>query len=341
MKVLMTADAVGGVWTYALELANALARRGVAVSLATMGARLGEDQRRELRVSAVERVFESTFALEWMPEPWTDVARAGEWLLGVAADAGPDVVHLNGYAHAALPWPSRPLVAAHSDVLSWWQAVRREPAPPEWSRYRAAVEEGLCAAGLVVAPTRAMLSALERHYDFHTDRRVIPNGRGPQPRRQKEPYVAAAGRFWDEAKNLCALERAAPRLAWPIRYAGAAGRQPATEVQELLAGASIFAAPARYEPFGLGPLEAALAGCALVLGEIASLREVWCGAALYVDPENDDALTSALTRLVEDDALRAEYGERASARAREYTPERMADAYLEAYALLATEAVAA
>ncbi len=31
--------------------------------------------------------------------------------------------------------------------------------------------------------------------------------------------------------------------------------------------------PARYEPFGLSVLEAALSGCALVLGDIPSLRE--------------------------------------------------------------------
>ena len=40
MKVLMTADTVGGVWTYALELAGALAPHGVTVALATMGAGL-------------------------------------------------------------------------------------------------------------------------------------------------------------------------------------------------------------------------------------------------------------------------------------------------------------
>jgi hypothetical protein len=37
MKVLMTADAVGGVWTYALELSGALARHDIEVVLATMG----------------------------------------------------------------------------------------------------------------------------------------------------------------------------------------------------------------------------------------------------------------------------------------------------------------
>src|SRR5690242_5747891 len=37
MRVLMTTDAVGGVWTYGLTLARALAARGVRVALAAVG----------------------------------------------------------------------------------------------------------------------------------------------------------------------------------------------------------------------------------------------------------------------------------------------------------------
>ena len=38
-RVLMTADCVGGVWTYALDLAESLGDFGVEVLLATMGQR--------------------------------------------------------------------------------------------------------------------------------------------------------------------------------------------------------------------------------------------------------------------------------------------------------------
>src|SRR5436190_23853133 len=37
-RVLMTADTVGGVWTYALELARVLCEQEVEITLATMGA---------------------------------------------------------------------------------------------------------------------------------------------------------------------------------------------------------------------------------------------------------------------------------------------------------------
>src|SRR4051794_27365470 len=98
MRVLMTADAVGGVWTYALELAHAL---DAEVTLATMGPRPDDDQ---LAAVGTLEHRHCDFALEWMPDPWADVERAGEWLLRLAEEVEPDVVHLNAYAHAALPW---------------------------------------------------------------------------------------------------------------------------------------------------------------------------------------------------------------------------------------------
>ena len=63
------------------------------------------------------------------------------------------------------------------------------------------------------------------------------------------------------------------------------------------AAAAIYALPARYEPFGLSVLEAAQHGCALVLGDIDSLRENWDGAALFVDPDDAGALAASWARL--------------------------------------------
>jgi len=123
-RVLLTADTVGGVWTYAVDLARGLSARGVEVALATMGAPLSDAQRETAERIPGLLVFESGFRLEWMEDPWRDVERAGDWLLGLEARFGPDLVHLNGYAHAALPWSAPKLVVAHSCVLSWWSAVK-------------------------------------------------------------------------------------------------------------------------------------------------------------------------------------------------------------------------
>jgi glycogen(starch) synthase len=345
----MTADTVGGVWTYALTLADALAPHGVEVTLVATGAPLSPAQRVELRASAVARAYAKPYALEWMADPWHDLRQSGDWLLRIADDVAPDLVHLNAYAHAVLPFGAPVVVAGHSCVLSWHEAVRGRPAGPEWERYRTAVAAGLDAADAVIAPTQAMLDALVRHYDPPGPLLVVPNGAAAGGEAQpKEPLVAAAGRMWDEAKNLDALARVAPQLPWPVAVAGAGavrdgvtmlGRLGRAGVRDLLERASIFAAPARYEPFGLAPLEAALAGCALVLGDIPSLREVWGDAATFVAPDDDDALTGALEALIADARLRTAMAERAEARAQEYTPERMAAGTLAAYTQVLTQSV--
>jgi len=349
MKVLLTADTVGGVWTFALALTRALARNDVEVTLATMGRALDADQRDEVRRCGAAAVYVSDFALEWMQEPWADLERAGDWLLRLAAEVEPDVVHLSSYGHAALPWRAPVLVTGHSCVLSWFEAVRREPAPPSWERYRQLVERGLQAADVVTAPTAAMLRALERHYRFEGARTVVPNGRSANgfAAHPKEPFVFAAGRLWDEAKNITSLDGVASSLRWPVRVAGEIsspdgtrpwprhlellGRLAPRRLAEAYARASIFAAPERYEPFGLAPLEAALSGCALVLGDIPSLHEVWGGAALYVDPDSRDALRTALACLIEEPAVRRDLAAAALRRARAFTPERTAAAYLALY----------
>jgi glycogen synthase len=222
-RVLMTADTVGGVWTYAVELARELESRGVRVGIATMGAALSPHQREEVAGSRRITVFESEYRLEWMTDCIADVEAAGEWLLELEREFQPDIVHLNQYAFGALPFQAPTLMVAHSCVLSWWEAVRGEPAPAEWNTYRRWVRQGLAGAGLVAAPTRAMLDSLAHNYGLHKSGLVLPNGASADdfaPVR-KQHCVLAAGRFWDAAKNLSALETVAPDLPWPVKVAGA------------------------------------------------------------------------------------------------------------------------
>src|SRR5690348_13143749 len=103
-SVLMTADTVGGVWTYAVELSRALSHAGVHVHLATMGAPLKDYQRQQLHGIAELTLHESDFALEWMRDPWDQVERAGQWLLRIEQHVRPQVVHLNQFAFGALPF---------------------------------------------------------------------------------------------------------------------------------------------------------------------------------------------------------------------------------------------
>ena len=101
----------------------------------------------------------------------------------------------------------------------------------------------------------------------------------------------------------------------------------AGSMSEVSAEDVIFAAPAVYEPFGLSVLEAAACGGALVLGDIPSLRELWQGAALFVAPRDQDALSDALQRLARDHQLRAKMRRAALMRARRYSLDAMVEAY--------------
>jgi glycogen(starch) synthase len=341
MKVLMSTDAVGGVWTYAWELRAELEAAGVEVVLATLGPspppRKGVAYRR--------------CRLEWQQDPWEDVRRSGEWLRSLADRERVDLVHLNGYAHAAPAWPVPTIVVAHSCVLSWHEGVRAAPAGEAWQRYRREVAAGLSNADVVVVPTVAMRAALRRLYGFDRRCRVIANGVSPHGSRQcaKDRVVLGAGRMWDEAKGLDTLDAAAARIRWPVAVAGDAGGRVAgsvellgpldrKELRERMGRAAIFAHPARYEPFGLVVLEAAQAGCALVLGDIPSLREQWHGAALFVAPGDDAALGEALELLIADEELRHGLATQARLRGHGCDARTMAASYLELYTRLVTHA---
>jgi glycosyltransferase involved in cell wall biosynthesis len=295
--------------------------------------------------------------LEWMDDPWADVDADGAWLRALEQETSPDVVHLNGYAHGALPWSAPVVVVGHSCVLSWWRAVHGEGAPASWQRYADAVTRGIRAADAVVAPSQAMLASLQAFYGPLRRAHVIPNGRARgadlDGSRAKEPFIVTAGRLWDDAKNAAAVCAVAPCLPWPVAVAGdiegpgrtlaecdgvrRLGRLDAAQMAECMGRASIYALPARYEPFGLSALEAAQAGCALVLGDIRSLREIWGDAALFVAPDDRATLAATLRRLIDDQPLRAEMAHRARARAAAFTATRMADGYWHIYSELMGE----
>ncbi len=348
LRVLMTADTMGGVWQYCLDLSNALAQRGVRIALAVMGAPPNREQRHAAERIPYLELFESSFKLEWMEDPWDDVARAGDWLLGLERKLQPDLIHLNGYAHGAFAWNAPVVMAGHSCVLSWWRAVRGEDAPPKYDAYKEAVTRGLRSADIVIAPSRAMLQALEEHYGRLGNSRVIPNGRSHPPADgPKQDFVLSVGRLWDAAKNIELLDRAAAHLPWTVYVAGEAehpeggaarfpnlrqlGRLPDNELSDWYSRASIFALPARYEPFGLSPLEAASAGCALVLGDIPSLREIWGDAAQFVAADDAEALENLLRELIDEPPVRLQWAARAQARAAQFTTANMARSYIEAY----------
>jgi glycosyltransferase involved in cell wall biosynthesis len=207
-----------------------------------------------------------------------------------------------------------------------------------------------------MASTRSMLDALTRLYapiprllqcrnaSRFPEYRTVPHGRDaacfqPLAKRDEVLCVSAPG---EEAQNLLMLKRVAEDLPWPVLLAGrddfvdgaplhVLGTLGETERAARMGSAAIFASPTRYEPFGFTVLEAALAGCALVLGDIPSLRETWGEAAIFAPPDDAQAFGVALRLLIEDGGLRDEMAGRARKVALQLTPEQMAEGVFEGY----------
>jgi glycosyltransferase involved in cell wall biosynthesis len=113
------------------------------------------------------------------------------------------------------------------------------------------------------------------------------------------------------------------------------GELGAGRLANLFAARPVFASAAVYEPFGLSALEAASSGCALVLSDIPTHRELWGGAATFVPAHDDQAFAKSIQNLLDNPGERRRLGQLARARAQLYTPERMARGMADIYERLA------
>ena len=352
MRLVMTADAVGGVWTYAVDLARGLQAHGVETVLALNGPAPAEPALAAARAAGIEVVL-TGLPLDWLAEKAEEVEAAGQALADLAREKTADLVQLNSPAYGAEAPFDMPVVAVqHSCTSTWWKAVRGDAAWPMdfYWRHRLA-QSGLRRAARTVAPTTAFAQAVRQAYHLRETPAVVWNGRAPiaPAARPLEvpPYLATSGRLWDEAKGMAVLDAAAARLTIPVVAAGALhgptggraafaslrtpGRLSERALAVLLAGAAAFVAPSLYEPFGLSVLEAAQAGRPLVLSDIPTFRELWDGAAVFTPPGDADALAEALSAVLDDEPRRARLGARARERSLVYTSEAMAQGMMRIY----------
>ena len=132
---------------------------------------------------------------------------------------------------------------------------------------------------------------------------------------------------------------AAAGLATRVHFLG---ERPADELPGWLASISICVAPQRHEGFGLVPLEAAASGTPVVATRVGAAETIIDDGrtGLLVDPDDLDALTSAIERLMRDEGLRAHIGAAARAKALEtFAIEREVAGYFEVYRALWAEGV--
>ncbi|HWR17834.1 MAG TPA: glycosyltransferase family 4 protein [Terriglobales bacterium] len=365
MRVLVTADTVGGVWTYTRELVTGLAKRGVEVTLVSFGEIPTNAQSEWLDALPGVDFRATAFKLEWMQESADDLIAASEFLRDIIAEKRPDLLHFSQYCFGAMDTAVPKVVVAHSDVVSWWVTVHgEEPPTNEWIKgYREVVQRGLDGADTVVAPSKWMLGQINELYGTRKSGTVIYNGRNPglfNPHVGKDDLVIAVGRLWDKAKQVSLLMDASHKV--PVWIAGEeqhpdsafrsdqklrargvrfCGKQSEAQLRQLFSRASIYAATSRYEPFGLAPLEAALSRCAIVANDIPTFHELWGETALYFQHNDARDLARKLERLQNDPELRMTYANLAYGRARQrFTAERMVDDYMNLYQTLVPAGVA-
>ncbi|WP_341207504.1 glycosyltransferase family 4 protein [uncultured Sphingomonas sp.] len=338
----MTADAVGGVWQYAIQLAGDLVRTGWSVDVATLGPAPSPAHHAQAKAAGVT-LLDTRLPLDWLAADAQAVTIAADAIAALAAARAVDVVQLNQPALAIADYAMPVVAVVHSCVASWWEAVEHGPLPADLAWQTELVARGLAHADAIVCPTRAFAATIQRLYALPVAPLAIHNGRTlPAATGALDARAFTAGRLWDRGKNIATLDRAAALLPLPFRAAGPArgphgehhqfhhleplGRISDAAIAAALSTRPIFASAALYEPFGLAVLEAALAGCALVLSDIPTFRELWDGVATFVAADDAEAFARAIADLAADTDLRVARGALARARALDYAPEQTAHA---------------
>lgn len=355
-KIIMTTDTIGGVWTYSMELCAALRDYPVEIHLVGLGGYPSKSQKKEVEKLKNVTFYPKNYKLEWMENSEKGTVQT-EWkIYELCKRIQPDLLHFNNYVRDGRIWGIRKITVFHSCVQTWWQAVKGEQVPESWNSYLELVENALNSSDVAVFPSKAIRDkAFELHRISPTSV-VIPNARTKKrrPEEPKEKIILCCGRIWDEAKNLSLLCSIAPELPWPVYVAGDnknpnaddekelenvrfLGKLTPEEVQCWMNHTPIYVNAAHYEPFGLAVLEAANSGCALVLSDIDTLREIWGDSTLYFNPNDADSLREVLLQLIEDSEKLFDYQQRAEVRAERYNPEDFGRTYFQLYQKLISE----
>jgi glycosyltransferase involved in cell wall biosynthesis len=103
------------------------------------------------------------------------------------------------------------------------------------------------------------------------------------------------------------------------------------DLPALYRAARAFVYPSLFEGFGLPPLEAMACGTPVVTSGVSSLPEITGGAAMLIDPNDEQSLAKALIEIISDDLLRARMREKGIAQAKKFTWRAAAEKTLRLY----------
>ena len=350
LKLFMTTDTVGGVWNYSLDLCRALYTYNLEIHLLGLGGIPDENQQKEVKLLPNVHFYATNLKLEWMDNPWKDVAKTEQKIEALCAIIKPDLLHFNNFIGTKVFAHVPRLTVFHSCVKTWWHSVKNSELPSHWDTYSEVLRSACNTSDVVIFPTEAIRETAEVLHEISTPQNVIYNARHLEinGKVEKENIILCTGRIWDEAKNLMVLCELAKSIPWPIYVAGEnsnpntgekislpnvrfLGKLNSEELRYWLERTAIYINPALYEPFGLAVLEAAMANCALAISDLSTLKEIWKDSALYFDPNDKEDMLNTILKLVEDEDFRKEHQYKARVRSKRFSIEAMGAAYFQQY----------
>ena len=337
-RILFTADPNGAGWMHTITLAGAMSRRGNDVLVASFGPEASPERMAEVgdagvRLTRVE-----------IPGPTTDpsfVASARAALEVLVKEWHPAIVQIDRCAFGDLDFDVPKVLMIAADRTA------------RISRGRGPARRGLLGADAVVSPTRALADEISRRFEYRRPISVIQPGLelGDKPvslmpvRKARSGFVFY-GKTEEKADGFDVLLEALKRtrIDAPFRIGGEGARPPlpgwvpdlgwldAEGRSAAFDKADVAVLPSRDDPFGLRSVEAGLSGCALVLSDLPSYRELWHGAAVLVPPDDADALGEAIRTLATDARKRDECQRLCRARALAgFSADRMVEEYLDVH----------
>jgi alpha-1,3-rhamnosyl/mannosyltransferase len=173
-------------------------------------------------------------------------------------------------------WPSERISAIHLGVTSAYAPRSAAQLTPLLQHY------GLSADGYTLC-----VSTIEPRKRI--DHLITAYAQLPQELRTAYPLVLIGGKGW-QSEVLHAQIVMAQQAGW-LHYLGFVDE---ADLPALYAGARLFIYPSIYEGFGLPVAEAMASGVPVITSNRSTLPEISAGAALLIDPDDIDAITTAI-----------------------------------------------
>ena len=327
MRVLMTSSAERDIWQFTSLLVGQLAEHHAASVLVVVLGRLPAES--NIAFLCHRAHPDATVEVQNLDGPLDNEEHAAADQLAVTRSAlrdlarqwGAQVIHANHFSAVAAGFESIPvLLTAHGDQCSKHSLVDGESPPQVEPGYVEMIRRSLMTASCVVAPSGFVADCLSRWFGYRGVVRVIPYAATPFPEAmeaERKIDVVTSGDLWAPSTNFVCFQAAAalaPDLAFaaigPLVPYGIQRTRPIAhsilftgdaskaELNQMLANSKVYVSASTYDPTGVGSIQAALAGCRLLLSDSAFYRAIWGDRAAYFDARDVDSLLAGIRSLL-------------------------------------------